>query len=267
MTSIQTQSIQAALYAAGTTLELSIAPIDASAVPPVGGQGYAVGSSIQATLLVGMRRATPGRQVDIRVTTPDLAATYTAIIGGNSVAYSGAPADVEALVTAWAAAITADGTVGASGSALQTTATPVDSTGSGIVDTARIRGLTADSWSFTATRSGSTATLAVALDPEEATVSLYGTYSLVPTIAQRVTDSDDLAQLTGWQLLQGVSGDATLAITDGQSRAVQAVVAGMSYVRPYLTGAAGVTGDGSGTVSGVTYTLVQPSTAILRGVI
>lgn len=265
MTSIQTQSIQAALLAAGSTLELSTTPIDATTFPSAGGPGCPVKGALRGALLMSLRRGSPARVVDIQITTFDAGATYTATIGGNAVAYSGAPGDVEEAATAWAAAIVADGTVGESGSAYQTTAEAVDSTGSGTADTVRITGLSDASWSFVATVTG-TAEASVFLDPEAARVVLLGRYDGITSIATRITDARELAQASGWHMLRSVNGgDATMFVSDGVSRCLNADIAGVTVVRPYVTDVAGVSGDGS-TSGAVTVTLLDAASIVLRAV-
>lgn len=260
----QTASIRAALLSAGTTLQLEQVAVDATVAPTARGTGYNVAGAIQARLLIGMRRGSPGRVVDVKVTTFDAGATYTAIIGGTSVAYSGSPADIPALCAAWAAAITADATVGASGSAYQTSAAAVASTSGGAVDTVRITGANADSWTFSATDSG-TAALSVTLDPETCTLTMYEACVDQSGLASTTYLTDyQRSQVTAWQVMQGLAGDATIEITDGQGRAVPLVVAGVSRVRPWITDYDGVTGDGA-TSGSVTVTIAKPTAIVLFG--
>lgn len=265
---LQTASIRAALLAAGQDLELSRALIDPT-VSPVGlTEGYEVAGAAVGRVLIGMRRASPGRVVDVRVTTFDASATYTATIAGTSIAATGGPwADVEALVTQWAADITANATVGTGGANVyQCTAAPVDSTGGGTVDTVRITGGTPESWSFVATDSG-TAALSVTLDPETATIQIYEQVSTsgIPTLATRIPDADDLSTLTGWALMQGAAGDAVVAVTDGIGREYAINVQGVTRVRPYVSvAAAGVAGDAA-TAGSVAVTVRDPVVAVVFG--
>lgn len=278
--SLQTDSIRAALLYAGQELELSRTVIDCTVSPTPGVEGYAVGESTVGVLIVGMRRSSPGRQVDIRVTTADLTATYTAIVGGTSVAYDAAaeaPADVEELAEGWAAAITADATVGSSGSAHQTVATAVDSTGSGTADTVRIIGQTPSSWSFAATVTG-TAAATVSLDPESATIDLYERRAIT-TVSSRVTAQTTapgdtyahrqgvIAQAGAWGLMQGPTGDAQLAIADGLGRSMPIAVPGVTSVRPYITGVGYVSGDDLTSGSGVTIDKLAPVALVVYGVV
>jgi hypothetical protein len=260
----QTASIRAALLSAGTTLQLERVALDATIAPVALGSGYDVAGAIQARLLIGMRRGSPGRVVDVKVTTFDASATYTAIIGGTSVAYSGAPADIPALCAAWAALITADGTVGAAGSAFKTTAEAVASVSGGAIDTVRIKGSDAASWTFSATDSG-TAALSVTLDPETCTLTMYEACVDQSGLASTTYLTDyQRAQVTGWGIMQGLAGDATVTITDGQTRPVPLVVAGVSRVRPYITAYGGVTGDAA-TAGSVTVTIAKPTAVVLFG--
>lgn len=263
--SLQTASIRAALLSAGTELELPVGLIDCTDPPLAGGAGYPCGGAITGVVKVGMRRASPGRVVDIRITTFDAGATYTAIIGGTSVAYSGSPATVTEAATAWAAAISANGTVGASGSSVQTVAAAVDS-GSGVVDTVRITGQTAASWTFTATDSGSAA-LTVTLDPEACTVTVYEERSGIASLTTRISDAGALASLRSWGIMQGASGDAVLEIAEGQNRAVSIQVNGATQIRPHITDILRVTGDGTGVVGSVTYVLRDPVAVVVYGIV
>lgn len=268
MSSLQTQAITDALAAAGRTLTLAVSPIDVSVMPALLGAGYAVTGAIVGKVLLCLRRASPGRVVDITITAFDASATHTAIIGGNSVAYSGAPADIPALCTAWASAITADGTVGSSGSAYQTSATAIASVSGGTVDTVRITGLSPDSWSFTATFTGS-ATADVTLDPESCTMTVYETHSDVASLVTYAASSDDANAMRGWSIMQGVGGDAVLAVADGQNRTTSVVVAGATSVRPYIPASSVgyVAGDGTvgATTSGATYAGRSPLAVVIYG--
>jgi hypothetical protein len=261
--SAQTDSIRLAILSAGASLVLDRAPLDATVAPVAQGQGYDVSGAVVGRVLLGMRRGSPGRVVDIKITAFDASATHTATIAGTGVAYSGSPADIPALCTAWASLITNNATVGAAGSSVKTTAQAVASTSGGAVDTVRITGSDRTSWTFAASFSG-TATATVYLDPEAATLTVYEALADVASLTTQVSDAWQSDTLRAWSIMQGLGGDAVLTIADGVNRAVSIVSAGATRVRPHLTGVAGVSGDGT-TGSGATVVLRTPVVAVVYG--
>ena len=209
-----------------------------------GGYSLSVASSggtrlaMAATFKVAVREYPWKRTAYGVITTVDLTATYTVVVAGNTVAYdasSSSPADLAELLTEWAAAVNADGTVGALG-----VATPYDYDGDGVNDSIRFRGATTADYSWSATAGGSAVVVQYA-DPAEARVRFYALGGTIggTTYAPGASGT----RVKGWGLMHTPEGspyDMTVG-TDGFR--AQLDVRGASRAWIELVSATGVTGD------------------------
>ena len=238
--SLQSDSLTLAVQSAGATPRLQVTPIDCSVAPAQGGAGYDCGGALRALLSVQMRRDRAYREVVVEVTTTDLAAVYTATIDGTAVAYdagAGSPADLAALVTAWAAAINADVTASA-----VVTAAAIDTAGGSALNAVRVRGDSDADFAVDATATG-TAVLALEGDPTTARLRLL-TRINAAVYGARITVAAQQVQATDWTIGDGLtaSGTADFTLTSDGLQA-QLDVSGRDSVRPYLTAIDGPTGD------------------------
>jgi hypothetical protein len=137
---IYTVATQLAILQAGRTPVWSVQPDTGSLLPPAAvSDGVNLQSACRVLAQVTLREDPHHRTARLD-TDGTLTGTYTVTIDGNAVAYdatAGAPANEAALVTAIAAAISADGTVGP---LVTATAVDADDTTTGALIQVRIRG-------------------------------------------------------------------------------------------------------------------------------
>lgn len=166
-----------------------------ASIPAPGTNGVELDGAIVSCVLVQLR-ARPDRHASrLYVDTLDLAATYTATIDGNAVAYdaaSEAPANLAELLEGVATAINADLTVGA-----LVTATAVDLDGDGALDAVEVVNDTVGATTHTtAWSAGGSAVVSFDEDATAADLDLYVTPD---------TTGDTLAPSPGWALGNGAS--------------------------------------------------------------
>lgn len=124
--------------------------------------------SIYSDIRVHLREDAHRRTARLSITTLDLTATYTPIVGSNSVAFDATgSADVEEVLQGIAAAITAD----PAASAL-VTAEAIDADQDGTLDTVLVRGKTEEGFSIDFGASGA-GVVAVVADAEACKARLY----------------------------------------------------------------------------------------------
>lgn len=151
--------------------------------PDGNNDGVALESTTRSQIAVDLRRDVSRRTVSVVIDsgTVDLTGTYQVTVNGNVVNYDaavGTPADEAELLTQWAAAIEADGTVGP-----LVIAAAEDTNDDGVVDTLFIRGDTNTAgggvgevdWSFGSAVTVGTATITATLDSVSADALLWTT--------------------------------------------------------------------------------------------
>ena len=251
----QTRAIELTLLSARSPTELKAALIDPTVPPSPGTGGYSMGGGQSALIGMSVRTNDPGRTTTIKVTSVDLAATYTLTIDGNANAYnatSGAPADLPELLTQWKASIDGDAAI-----------SPLVSVTSDGIDTLTIVQSSVVGVSVLLTQSG-TATLDLTLEYEAGNARLYGRSSV-----NVILSSPDAAKaaVEGWKSIP-ISGSSSFTFADGQGYLEGASVGSIDAIGFFIDGLSGVSGDQSiGTVSGVTTAFATPTAWAAPGVV
>lgn len=142
-----------------------------STVPPsAANSGVYLDQAVRALVHVSLREQAHRRTARLTIPSATLTGTYTVTVQGTAVAYNataGAPANLQALVDAIAAAIVANGTVAAIA-----TATAVAASGVGSRDTVLLRGVGELDYGIDFTHSAA-ATVACAADLARAEMRLW----------------------------------------------------------------------------------------------
>ena len=166
-------------------------------------------------------------------------ATYTVTVDGNAVSYdasaaSPAPADAADVLEDLAAAINADGTVGA-----LVNAEALDEDGDGTVDTVRLRGLGEADYSIAVSATGGAA-LTCEADPASCSARVWlsarGTGALPP--GWRVPNGGELGEITrrGFDERLGTGGCSRAYVEIHSITGVSSDGAGVTYVPRVFVG-------------------------------
>lgn len=250
-TSLQSLSFLGANLMLGRNPQLEAAPL-ANTFPAPAAGGVDVTGAALALVKVSLREHPAYRTAYFVVTTTDLTATYTATVDGTGVAYNaavGTPANLAELVSDWAAAINADGTVGA---IVQATAT--DYAGDGVINAVRLVGIGAADYSVARTVTG-TGAVSVYADASGATMRLLGRPDMSPSTDYVLGPTRSRA--LGWAAKPLPDGSLSRSL-DGYGWLDESVVcAGLAALDVELSDVTGDASDG-GTVVLLTQAIVCP---------
>lgn len=223
ITSEQTTAVTYALLASGAIPEMSAERIDPTVNPPAGSGGYSVVGALSALVQVSTRIDSAHRRAVITFGSVDLTGTYTTNFSGVSHTYSaalGAPANLAALLSQWAASITADAPSAAIVTATATATTLV------------LEWANVIATGIAVTRTG-TGTLTVTTEYEGC--SAY----LIERANVRVTNNNatDQTLWSGWTLFNTPTFDGSLVVAQGLGARVLVPCPGRQALTVYVPSA------------------------------
>lgn len=244
-----TSSLQTLSYL-GANLMLGRQPVIASPLldpetfPNFAGGGTPiVGGATLAQVGVAVRECPAYRTAYYYITNADTGATYSAVIDGHTVNYDadGAGAtNLTDIVTGWAAAINANGSVN---TIVQ--ATPADFNGDGAVDAVKIVGLSSPDYSVDGSWTGSAAVTMVA-DAASAVIVMYGRTNASPdTSGTAAVVGAARAKLLGWHAVpRPLDGATTWAVAAPGYLTTLWPCNGVAALCPVATSVVGPQNDG-----------------------
>lgn len=242
-TSLQSLSYLGANLMLGRSPQLEAAPLDSTFPAPAAG-GVDVTGAALALVKVSMREHPAYRTAYYVVTATDLTATYTASINGNDVVYDASaesPANLAELCAGWAAAINADGTVGAI-----VLATAADYAGDGVINAVRVIGNSADDYSVDVGYTGS-AHVTLYADASGATMTLFARPDVSPS--SLIVAGAARQRALGWAAKPLPDGSLSRSLGANGWCDESVLVAGLAALDVQLSSVVGDPSDGT-----VTYT-------------